>query len=88
MTLGLGTHRSTPHLVVSPASHVAAGLGVLFFELGDINTSAFTAPAVMKSCNLSISTISLARFCGRLSACSWGQREVTGFPIGSAEEGR
>jgi MFS transporter, putative metabolite:H+ symporter len=31
---------------------------VFFFELGDINTFAFAAPAVMKSWNLSVSTIS------------------------------
>jgi hypothetical protein len=87
VTLGLGTPRSTPHPVVSPASHVAAGLGVLF-ELEDINTFAFAAPAVMKSCNLSISTISFARFCDVYRHVRWGEREVTGFPIGSAEEGR
>jgi putative MFS transporter len=31
---------------------------VFFFELGDLNTFAFAAPAVMKSWNLSVSTIS------------------------------
>src|SRR5579864_6595996 len=31
---------------------------VFFFELGDLNTFAFTAPAVMKAWNLSVTTIS------------------------------
>ena len=43
---------------------------IFFFELGDLNTFAFAAPAVMKSWNLSIPTIShivSATFCRDVS---------------------